>query len=421
MDFSTVHLEPDPQRTGSPTRGPFQILHVEVGGSYGGSLRALEQYLAYSDHSRFKHDALLYYPTPGMERLAASCRKVMTLYPNLPSSFKRTRATSHSTLRNGLRNSRLAPVLLEAREWLGLVRALPIARRLRKVLVSTRYDLIDVNNSFTYQASTLIAAKLVRIPVVAHMRNPIDANAFSRAMMRLTDCVVTVNNAFERELRSWEVPVAVRTCHDSVEIPVVDERISSQLRAALGAPGSVLVGSAGRLDPQKGYADFIRAARLVFNANPSVRFAIAGDGPLRASLTKLIDELGLAGIFHLCGFREDVGSFLAALDIFVCSSHWEGGPLAVIEAMLLGKPVVATDVGCTSEIVLSNETGDLIPSGEPKGIAEAILTLAADKDLRGRLGSAAATRVEHLSNMQARARDLNTIFESTLICANDAA
>lgn len=391
-----------------------RILHVEVGGSYGGSLRALERCLAHSDRGRFDHEILLYYPTRGTERLAVYCQKVMTLCPKVPSSFTIAQATSQSALRNALKNSPLAPVLLAAREWLAIVRDLPTVRRLRQILVSARYDLVHVNNSFTYQVPTLVAAKLARIPVVAHMRNPIDANTFSRAMMRLVDCVVTVNQAFERELNSWGVPVPVRTCYDSVEIPLVDQCVSSHLRATLAPPGTVLVGSAGRLDAQKGYADFIRAARLVADANPLACFAIVGDGPLRESLLKLVDNLKLTARFRLCGFRGDVGNFLRALDLYVCSSLFEGLPLTIVEAMLLGKPVVATDVGGNYEVVVPGRTGVLVPPSSPEKLAGGILKLVNDQDLRGRLAAAAQEGVKEFLDGDARAGELETVFAETI-------
>jgi glycosyltransferase involved in cell wall biosynthesis len=107
--------------------------------------------------------------------------------------------------------------------------------------------------------------------------------------------------------------------------------------------------------------------------NPRIWFAIAGEGPLRASLQNLIDELDLQKHFRLCGFRDDVGTFLSAVDLFVSSSHWEGLPLAIVEAIILEKPVVATAVGGVTELVLSGETGTLVPPGSPEELSTAIL------------------------------------------------
>jgi glycosyltransferase involved in cell wall biosynthesis len=191
--------------------------------------------------------------------------------------------------------------------------------------------------------------------------------------MRTLTHVATVNRALESELNGWGVPIPVSTCHDGVDLPAPDESVSSALRASLLAEPGFLVGSVGRLDPQKDYQNFVLAARLVLDKCPNVRFAVAGEGPLRLSLENLIARLGLKGRFHLCGFRPDVVNFLAALDVFVLSSRWEGLPLAVLEAMLLGKPVVATNVGGNAEVIGPPLTGQIVPPADPNALAEAVL------------------------------------------------
>ena len=107
-----------------------------------------------------------------------------------------------------------------------------------------------------------------------------------------------------------------------------------------------------------------------------MRFAITGEGPSRGLLERRIAALGLRGHFRLCGFSSDVGSFIAALDVFASSSVWEGLPLAVVEAMLLGKPVVATDVGGNSELVVPGRTGRLVPARDARALATAIQAAA---------------------------------------------
>jgi glycosyltransferase involved in cell wall biosynthesis len=202
--------------------------------------------------------------------------------------------------------------------------------------------------------------------------------------MRMAKCLVTVNRHFEEQLRGWGLPVSVQTCYDGVEMAAPDEQAASVLRASLVPPEGVLIGSVGRLDTQKGYEDLVRAARIVIDARPTVRFAIAGAGPLRARLESLVAELDLVDRFHLLGFRDDVPTFLAALDLFVSSSLWEGLPLVVLEAMLLGKAVVATDVGGNAEIMIPGQTGDLVPPGKPDAMAAALLASLGQKDMLAR-------------------------------------
>src|SRR5207247_844359 len=145
------------------------------------------------------------------------------------------------------------------------------------------------------------------------------------------------------------------------------------VRAGLAPPRATLVGSVGRRDEQKGYEYLVGAARRVVDQRPDVYFAVAGEGPSRPALERLVAESGLDGRFRLPGFVDDVTSFLSALDVFVSSSLWEGLPLAIVEAMLLGRPVVATDVGGSPEAVIPGRTGTLVPARDADALAEAIL------------------------------------------------
>jgi len=368
---------------------PIKVLHVEVGGSYGGSLRALELYLRYSDPNRFTHDVLFYYPTPGAEKLRSVACKMVTLYKTVPEKSRPLSEAVWARPWTHLKSTTAGRSLIELRNWIGVLTAWGTARQIAILLRQERYDVIHVNNTFTYQLPTLLAAKRAHTPVLAYIRNPVLNRRFARCLMRMADTIVSDSQFHEKALASWGMAVPLTTCYNAVELQVPDSISSSQLRESLLGGNKVLIGSLGRLDEQKGYHDLIRAARIVIDARPDVRFAVAGEGPLRRSLETLIAKLDLADHFQLCGFRSDAGTFLAAIDIFVSSSHWEGLPLAIVEAMLLGRPVVATDVGGTSEVVVPDRTGALIPAGSPELLAKAILSTITKKTETLALASAA--------------------------------
>jgi glycosyltransferase involved in cell wall biosynthesis len=260
----------------------------------------------------------------------------------------------------------------ELRRLVRLPMALKTIAGIASLLLRENYDVVHVNNTFSYQAPTLLAAKWAKTPILAHVRNPVPRTKLNQALLQSADLVVTMNSSLERELLSWGTSVPVRTCRDGIELPVPDPSSTLAWRAKLAPRGEVIVGSIGQLQPQKGFDDFVRAARLVLATNPNVRFVIAGSGPLQSSLETLIAALELQDHFILCGFQPDAASFLAALDLFVCSSHWEGGPLVVCEAMLLGKPVVATDAGWNREVLESIGAGKLAPTRNPGALAAAI-------------------------------------------------
>jgi glycosyltransferase involved in cell wall biosynthesis len=348
----------------------LRVLHVEVGGDFGGSLRALEVYLARSRQPNLEHDVLLYYPTAGAERLQAHAGRVWSLYSRPPRPPRGRGATVAEQGR-----SRLAAAVDDLHDWKNLARGLPTAWRLARVLREGGYGAVHVNNTWTYQAPTVLAALVARVPVVSHARNPVRRGSVPRLLLRLVDQLVTVSDSFREDFHGWDSGVPILTCHDGVEYRAPDPVEVAKLRQALAPSGGLLIGSVGRLDDQKGYEHLVHAARQVADVEPRARFAIVGDGPRSGELQRLIERLGLAERFTLCGFRSGVTDFIAALDLFVSSSRWEGLPLVVVEAMLLGKRVVVTDVGGNRELVDSGRTGILVRPDDPQALSDAMLRM----------------------------------------------
>jgi glycosyltransferase involved in cell wall biosynthesis len=127
-------------------------------------------------------------------------------------------------------------------------------------------------------------------------------------------------------------------------------------------------------------------------------------------LEALSVELGITHRVHLAGRQDDVRVWLAALDIFVLSSDWEGMPNAILEAMAAGLPVVATAVGGTPEVVVDGITGLLVPRGDPEALRQAIARLMDDFDLRRRMGQAGRERVSSRFDIAVTARATETLY-----------
>lgn len=169
-------------------------------------------------------------------------------------------------------------------------------------------------------------------------------------------------------------------------------------RRALGVPADAfVVGSVGRLVPQKAPLDLVDAFAEVAAAVPRAVLVIVGDGPLRGAVEARAAERGFADRVVLPGIRRDVPALLRAFDVFALSSRWEGLPRVFPQAMAAGLPVVATDVAGAVDIVEPGRTGFLVPPGDPAALAGAILRLAADAPLRRRLGEAARSAVDAFS------------------------
>jgi len=139
--------------------------------------------------------------------------------------------------------------------------------------------------------------------------------------------------------------------------------------------GDPLIGVIGRLHPDKGMHHFIQAASLLSERLPDARFAVIGDGPEWAELTKLAQRLGVADKMNFLGYREDAAAILSAMDVLVVPSISEGTPLVVLEAMQAGVPVVASTAGGIPEQIAHDRECLLVPPGDPQAIADAVVRL----------------------------------------------
>ncbi|MDD5628946.1 MAG: glycosyltransferase family 4 protein [Elusimicrobia bacterium] len=156
-------------------------------------------------------------------------------------------------------------------------------------------------------------------------------------------------------------------------------------------PGSRLVLSVGNFKPQKNPADFLAAARIVARAQPEAAFAFVGDGPLRAEMEAGLGELGPR--FLLPGWRHDVAELLAAADVFVLTSLWEGLPRALVEAMKSGVAAVCYATDGVKDVVRDGENGFLVAQGDVAALARRVEELLEDEAMRKRLGAAAAASI----------------------------
>ena len=165
-------------------------------------------------------------------------------------------------------------------------------------------------------------------------------------------------------------------------------RDAATVRRDLGVGDSPLVVTVARLHPQKDVPTLLAAARLVLDRRPDVRFVIVGGGPEEVDIRVEHERLGLGADVQILGQLPSAADELAAADVFALSSVWEGSPLAVAEALLLGRPVVATAVGAVPEAVVDGVTGRLVPPRSPEELASAIIDLLDDPAEARRLADA---------------------------------
>lgn len=184
-------------------------------------------------------------------------------------------------------------------------------------------------------------------------------------------------------------------------------------RAALGIPeNELVVGAVGRLEPVKGFAYFVDAARLISRRLPKARFLLVGDGSLRRDLEARATELG--DRFRFLGLRTDVPDLMAAMDVFVLSSVNEGMGRVLLEAGAAATPAVAAAVGGVPGIVQDGVTGLLVPPKDSEAIADAVLRLAAAPELRLAMGEAARAYVVPPYSLEKMVADIEALYERLL-------
>jgi glycosyltransferase involved in cell wall biosynthesis len=263
---------------------------------------------------------------------------------------------------------------------------------------------VDVLHSHEFAMNTFgsAAALLARVPAVStiHGRNWVAGEARRglayRALRRLGVPIVAVSEDLAGFLAlGLAVPRAkLEMIHNGIPLPSeprADERARTRAaaRAALGIPDDrSLVVAVGNLYPVKDHATLVRALAQLTRA----RVAIAGRGDEEEPLRRLAAEFGVADRLHLLGLRDDVATVFAAGDVFVQPSRSEGLPLAVLEAMAHGLPVVASRVGGIPEAVDEGKSGFLVPPGDPDALAAALARVLDAGDRGAALGQAARER-----------------------------
>jgi glycosyltransferase involved in cell wall biosynthesis len=193
---------------------------------------------------------------------------------------------------------------------------------------------------------------------------------------------------------------------DRAHTPPADFRYRSNL-----ADNDQVLLVAARLEPQKGHSVLVQALKLLRSEFPALRLVALGDGSLRGELETQVRALGLEGHVSMPGHCSDIRDWMSAADICVLPSFAEGLPLFAIECLAAGRPMVATSVDGTPEIVIDGKTGILVPPGNPVALAEGIARLLRDRALAEQLGAAGARWVRSRFTLTRQIRETEELYE----------
>lgn len=276
-----------------------------------------------------------------------------------------------------------------------------------------RGERIGVLHSHLFYGSLFASpvGRMCRVPVILetphireHWRKGLKGHfAVDRMISRCVDHYIAVSHANARYLTGEKRFPArkITTIHFGCDLSRFDpcRPAPAGMRESLGfAESDVVLAAIGRLEPQKGHAVLLAAMPKVLAVLPNVRLVCVGDGQLRAALEAQARSLGLDAKVRFVGYQANIPDWLAVADISVLPSYFEGLPLIAIESLAAGRPVVATAVDGTPEVVLDGKTGLLAPPGDAGALAEAICRLAAGAPLRRQMGAAGRAWVlEHFS------------------------
>jgi glycosyltransferase involved in cell wall biosynthesis len=308
------------------------------------------------------------------------------------------------------RERSVQPVLLPAlgREISPLDDLISLARMVQLV----RQVRPDIVHTHMAKAGTVgrLAARICGVPLIVHTyHGHVFHSYFSKTKTRVflaieralgmaTDRIIVVGDGQRDEIASYGVaPLAkLESIRLGLELGqfLRAEQARGRLRGELGMGAGVpLIGIVARLVPIKAHDVFFQAAVHVLQAEPAAHFIVVGDGERREELEAMVNVLGIRSSVTFVGWRRDMVSVYADLDVVALTSLNEGSPVALIEALAAARPVVSTAVGGVPEVVIDGTTGLLVTPSDSILTAEAILALLRDRALGARLGAAGRRHV----------------------------
>lgn len=272
--------------------------------------------------------------------------------------------------------------------------------RLRRLIKEENIELCHAHTAHAHSLAWGATAKTPTVPVIVSRRVDFDVgrNYFSRLKYQSPRvCFIAISEGVRQVLlkggvseeRIFVVPSGINPAKFTNEVRT-REHFYEEFHLSRD---SVIVGNIAHLADHKGQRYLVEAVPEVLRAYPSAVFFIVGEGKERQALEQLISKLDLQGKVILTGFREDIGYFLRAFDIFALSSHLEGLCTSLLDALLMEIPVVATRTGGIPEIIEDDVTGLLVEVRNPHALAEGIIRLIREPALRDKFAKAGRERV----------------------------
>ena len=256
-------------------------------------------------------------------------------------------------------------------------------------------DIIHCRNGLTAINYGGLCAKLLRIPLICSIHGHTNflkksfGLKFSIWMMKQSSAVIAVSYSIKQDLLTKKIPKQkIKVIHNGIALNNYKIKTSTKISS-----NNLMIVSVGSLRPVKGHRFLILAVKEIIKEFPNIKLLIIGDGPLRNILENLVKKMGLRNNISFLGIKNNVLDIMATSSLIVVPSLSEGISNVLLEAMLIKKPVVATNVGGNPEVVINGKTGLLVEKENPFVLAKAIITLLKNPELREKMGKEGYKRV----------------------------
>jgi glycosyltransferase involved in cell wall biosynthesis len=297
---------------------------------------------------------------------------------------------------------------------------------IKRILDIIKHNRINIIHTHEIRSNLfgLACSKIAKIPIITTFHgwiaNSIKGKVYTsidKITARYFDHIIAVSKAIQEELlRVGIAAEKVTVLHNALVIDRYKPNPEDQqFRNELGIDKNVfLIGNIGRLSPEKGQTDLILAAKQIFMERNDIKIVIIGRGPEKGNIENMIKEFNIENRVILAGFQNDMMKVYNSLNLVVQNSYTEGLPNVVLEASLMGVPVIATDVGGTSEVIEDGTTGILVSPGNPKEMADKILECTKNPDHMKTMGRLGRAKVQKEFDLQQRTKKLTRIYEDLI-------
>ena len=298
---------------------------------------------------------------------------------------------------------------------------LPEAFRYFKIGKRHNVKIVHLNNILGGQLSGIIASKLLKVPCVAHLRDFEEVDVITKFYARMIDHHIAISSAIKKNLMKLEIPqYKISLVWNSLDPEEIDNQISCQylFEEFNIKKEERLFGIFGRIIKWKGIKEFILSASCVFEKIPEAKAFIVGDSSdsdkkYYHSMKALVHSLGLKNKIIFTGFRDDMLAMMKMMDVVAHASiKPEPFGRVLIEAMAMGKPVVATRAGGPLDIVVDGETGILVDMADTVKMSAAIEKLLTDPLLAKKMGQNGKNRVAELFCKEKHTKEIEKIYQN---------